>query len=86
MSWWKAGVSIHWYWNHICPSNRKVPFPGPQMDVCGGQGDWIRGVTGDCIGGTQIVRRRYVTGKVRKASTFPASEFPKLLYHLDVTV
>ena len=43
MSWWKAGVSIRLYWNCICPSNRREPFPGPQLGVCGGQEDWIRG-------------------------------------------
>lgn len=42
---------------------------------------WVRKTGSEGIGGTKIVRRRYVTGKVRKASTFPASEFPKLLYH-----
>ena len=41
----------------------------------------VRETGSEGIGGTQIVRRRYVTGKVRKASTFPASEFPKLLFH-----
>ena len=46
-----------------------------------GSGRQIRGVTGDCIGGTKIVRRRYVTGKVRKASTMQESEFPKWLFH-----
>ena len=45
------------------------------------QGDWIRGVTGDFTGGSKIFRRRYVTGKGRKASTFQESEFPKWLFH-----
>ena len=39
------------------------------------RGDWGH------IGGTKIVRRRYVTGKVRKASTMQESEFPKWLFH-----
>ena len=79
MSWWRAGVSIPWYWNHICPSNRREPFPGPQMGMC--WGDWIREVTGDYIGGTKIVRRPYGTRKFSMASTFLESEFPKWLFH-----
>lgn len=53
---------------HMCPPTGENHSLGHSW-VCVGVRRLDQRVTGDCIGGTKIVRRRYVTGKVRKAIT-----------------
>ena len=63
------------------PLQQERTIPWATVGCVWGSGRQIRGVTGDCIGGTKIVRRRYGTGKFSTASTFLESEFPKWLFH-----
>ena len=69
---------------HLPLQQKTIPWP--QMGVCLCREGGVRETGSEGIGGTKIFRRRYVTGKGRKASTFQESEFPKWLFHWDGTV